>query len=299
MSTKIAAADYEEYGVSPMAETAYQLTATITPEYATNQAVDWSVAFDNPSSAWATGKTVTDYVTVTPTSDGALTANVECLQDFGEQIIVTVTSRDNAEATASCTVDYAKRIERVTISTGAGYTMSTTSLSTGMKDSTTATTSYTVDYTYSDYTINDTFTVTATAQLGSAFLTGVKDYATENASMDTQMGAEIINGLSSESKNLISSGNNIYDITSAAGWFGLFSSTYGSAPVTAKKQALNLFVDYFKSGPLPERNVVTNLKFTFTGTYSTYTRSISHMISTAQLTYGVTGIELNEDGIIL
>ena len=85
MSTKIAAADYEEYGVSPMAETAYQLTATITPEYAEDKTVDWSVAFDNPSSAWATGKTVTNYVTVTPTSDGALTATVSCLQDFGDR----------------------------------------------------------------------------------------------------------------------------------------------------------------------------------------------------------------------
>ena len=39
-----------------------------------------------------------------------MTANVECLQAFGEQIEVTVTSRENAKATASCTVDYARRI---------------------------------------------------------------------------------------------------------------------------------------------------------------------------------------------
>lgn len=93
-----------------MAESAYTLTATITPDDASNKAVDWSVAFVNPSSAWATGKTVTDYVTVTPTSDGALTANVECKQAFGEQIVVTVVSRDNAEATATCTVDYAAKV---------------------------------------------------------------------------------------------------------------------------------------------------------------------------------------------
>lgn len=45
--------------------------------------------FVDASSAWATGKTVTDYVTVTPTANGALTANVECIKDFGEQIKVT------------------------------------------------------------------------------------------------------------------------------------------------------------------------------------------------------------------
>lgn len=115
MSAKIAVADYDEYGISPMAETAYQLTATIQPADATDKTVDWSVSFVNPSSAWASGKTVTDYVTVTPTSDGALTANVENLQAFGEQIKVTVTSRDNAEATAECVIDYAKRLTGISV----------------------------------------------------------------------------------------------------------------------------------------------------------------------------------------
>ena len=114
MSTKIAAADYAEYGVSPMAETAYQLTATITPSNATNKAVDWSVAFVNASSSWASGKTVTDYVTVTPTSDGALTATVECLQAFGEQVVITATSRGNADISATATCDYVKRVDSLT-----------------------------------------------------------------------------------------------------------------------------------------------------------------------------------------
>lgn len=111
MSAKITSEDYAANGISPMAETAYQLTATVTPQEATEKAVDWSVAFVNPSSEWATGKIVTEYVTVTPTADGALTANVECLQAFGEQIKVTVTSRSDESKTASCTVDYAQRLE--------------------------------------------------------------------------------------------------------------------------------------------------------------------------------------------
>ena len=53
---------------------------------------------------------MTDYVTVTPTSDGALTANVECLQAFGEQVKVTCTSRQNTKASASSMVDYARHI---------------------------------------------------------------------------------------------------------------------------------------------------------------------------------------------
>lgn len=86
------------------------LKATIDPDTAANQNVDWSVSFVNPSSSWASGKTVTDYVTVTPTSDGALTATVQCLKAFGEQIKITVTSRANEYATAECMVDYARRI---------------------------------------------------------------------------------------------------------------------------------------------------------------------------------------------
>ena len=110
MSAKISPSTYEEYGISSMAESAQRLTATITPANATNQEVDWAVVWVNPSSSWASGKTVTDYVTVTPTSDGALTANVECLQAFGEQVKVTCTSRQNPEASASSKVDYIKRI---------------------------------------------------------------------------------------------------------------------------------------------------------------------------------------------
>ena len=86
------------------------LTATIQPETAENKAVDWDVAFVNPSSSLASGKDVSNYVTVTPASDGALTANVNCLKAFGEQIKITVTSRANVNAKAECTLDYARRI---------------------------------------------------------------------------------------------------------------------------------------------------------------------------------------------
>lgn len=97
------------------AETADGITvhATIEPADADNKAVDWSVSFVNPESTWAKGKAVTDYVTVTPESDGSLTATVKCLKAFGEQIKITVTSRDNSDATASCTADYYARFEGI------------------------------------------------------------------------------------------------------------------------------------------------------------------------------------------
>lgn len=85
------------------------LTATVEPA-SSDQTVDWSIAFKNSSSAWATGKTVTDYATVTPIEDGSKMANVKVLQPFGEQIIVTVKSRQDQEKNASCTLDYVKAV---------------------------------------------------------------------------------------------------------------------------------------------------------------------------------------------
>ena len=110
MSAKIMPTEYAANGVSALADTAYTLTATVEPDYSGEKEFDWEVSFQNASSSWANGKTVTDYVTVTPTSDGANTATVECKQAFGEKIIVTCTSRDYAGLSATCTVDYAQRI---------------------------------------------------------------------------------------------------------------------------------------------------------------------------------------------
>ena len=97
------------------------LVATVEPSYATKTAVDWSVSFANPESEWATGKTVTDYVTITPTEDGSLTATLVCLQPFGEQIIVNVVSRENATVNDSCPLEYMRRVESVSLRVGEDY----------------------------------------------------------------------------------------------------------------------------------------------------------------------------------
>lgn len=83
------------------------LTATVTPaELAPYIKVDWAIAWQNAESEWATGKTVTDYVTITPTTDGALTAEVACKAAFGEKVVVNVSARDDAMLTATCVCDY-------------------------------------------------------------------------------------------------------------------------------------------------------------------------------------------------
>ena len=45
------------------------LRANVLPEDTDNKFVDWSISFVNDSSAWAQGKNVSDYITVTPVSD--------------------------------------------------------------------------------------------------------------------------------------------------------------------------------------------------------------------------------------
>ena len=116
MSAKIAPEDYADYGIMPTAESAQKVTAVIVPDNATNQAVDYTVEWVDPASEWSTGRTVTDYVTVSQGYDGALTATVTCVQAFGEQINVRVTSRDNPEATATLSVNYVKKIDSVDFS---------------------------------------------------------------------------------------------------------------------------------------------------------------------------------------
>ena len=84
--------------------------ATVLPADA-NQNVSWHVVFANAESEWATGKTVTDYVEVTPTYEGSTTATLSCKKSFGEQIKLVCTSVENAEISASVTVDFIQTIE--------------------------------------------------------------------------------------------------------------------------------------------------------------------------------------------
>ena len=180
-ATKLLSSEYDEYGVSELAETAYTLTATVTPANAMNKEVDWSVSFVDPTSAWASGKSVTEYVTVTPSADGALTATVENLDAFGAQIKITVASRFNADVKAETTVDYAKRITASNLKIsraaahGSGYDFTEGMdpmpyLHPCMEHSTDlVTTTYT--YTYGIGTTEDEFSTEITLSLTTAFIT--------------------------------------------------------------------------------------------------------------------------------
>lgn len=154
------------------AESEQQITieATFTPADTTNQKVDWTVSFVNPSSAWATGKTASDYVTVTATSDGSTTANVACNEAFGEQIKITVTSREDSSVTNSVTVDFAKRVVSAEIKlTKGGAAANTIDFSSAGVDY-----SLSVVPTYGVGTVEDEFDMTMTWKGTDALLNAIK-----------------------------------------------------------------------------------------------------------------------------
>lgn len=118
---------FEAMGISEHADSAYIITATVEPENASNKIVTFRAEWNDVSSAWATGKTLTDYVVLT--ADGN-TATVTCLQAFGETVKITCVSNDAANINAVCTLDYAKRIAalglKLTVQDGASSANVTT-----------------------------------------------------------------------------------------------------------------------------------------------------------------------------
>lgn len=271
MSAKIAPENYAANGVSAQAETAYTLTATVLPEKASNKAVDWAVSFVNPSSAWATGKTVTDYVTVTPTADGALTANVECLQAFGEQIKVTVTSRNNAEATATCLVDYAERVAGYTLTlTNGGVTIS----SSDPEYTVTGNSSVSIskgEYTKTVGTIEENFT-------GTYVIRGNASFAANMSSIGVNATVKQVSG------SVVPVGEDI------------FTSLYQLSPQGGTPfPSTNQLMDYANSHTdIPFAEVYVHLE----GEHSDYTCTFSLYGSSGIFTYEVESVSLNQSQII-
>ena len=271
MSAKIAPENYAANGVSAQAETAYTLTATVLPEKASNKAVDWAVSFVNPSSAWATGKTVTDYVTVTPTADGALTANVECLQAFGEQIKVTVTSRNNAEATATCLVDYAERVSGYTLTlSNGGVTIS----SSDPEYTVTGNSSVSIskgEYTKTVGTVEENFT-------GTYVIRGNASFAANMSSIGVNATVKQVSG------SVVPVGEDIFTLLYQL-------SPQGGTPFPSTNQLM----DYANSHTdIPFAEVYVHLE----GEHSDYTCTFSLYGSSGIFTYEVESVSLNQSQII-
>lgn len=275
MSAKIAAADYAEYGVSAQAENAFVLTATITPDDSYDKTVDWTVRWQNASSSWAKGKTVTDYVTVTPTSDGALSASVACLQDFGEKIEVVCTSRANENASATCVCDYAKRVESFSITCEDGEGSANASM---VFDR--FTTSYTckegdfetyvadISMIYSDYTVDDNFTANVSL-CGNLELAGYINSAGGSCSIrNIALDEGDYIGLNQQAFNNVSGGYN----------YGLF------ADLSIPRQVVSEHSD------LPVLTITAKA----TGTHSTFTQNFNIFVTASSIRLTAQNVDLSD-----
>lgn len=85
------------------------LQAIIKPDYAIDKSVDWTINWVDSNNSWANGKDISDYLSIIPNSDGSTIAKLYCIERFGAQVQITVTSRRNPNVTRSCKVDMRKR----------------------------------------------------------------------------------------------------------------------------------------------------------------------------------------------
>lgn len=246
---------------------------TITPSDATNKKVDWSIAFKNGSSAWASGKTITDYVTVTPSADGALTAVVECKQAFGEQIAVKVTSRDNTYAQAEVTVDYVKRITDVSVT---------------MKKN--GSPAETVEFSAEGYTytwecaavcgtgtVDDTFSYSCTLMTAPSAILGVK------ANLTGLTADSISSGWSSTETSFVSSKENVLKILKYSG------GTTGAMGIAQMNNVRNAFLKY--------QGELFLYRISATGKYSNGAYQKSYSAGTSTFAVSVTDVNVNNGAI--
>lgn len=110
----LSAEEYAENGVSEEAENAVKIKVNFTPANTTDKRLQASLSFKNAQSTWASGKTVTDYVTASVKQQEIL---LTCSEAFGEQIELRInTNHENVYATVA--VDYIARPTEVVLDIG-------------------------------------------------------------------------------------------------------------------------------------------------------------------------------------
>lgn len=181
LSAKLPRSAYEANGIDPQADTAFTLTATVEPANADNKKVTYSISWKNPSSTWAEGKNISDYLTLSQSADGGLTATLTCKKAFGEQAIVTVTSQAVATVNATITVDYRKKLLGVTGDIFDGNT------STVKVWNTTSAITVPKNYEWSDGTISDYVyeDTSMTVSVSSALKTSLNSVFTDTSDRDS------------------------------------------------------------------------------------------------------------------
>lgn len=112
-SALIAPDSYSDYGIDAQADTAYTITASVNDD-AVDKSVVGAVSWSNSSSAWASGKNISDYATLTQIEEYGREFRLIIKQAFGEPITVKVASLLDSRIYGSCKVDYLKTVTSFT-----------------------------------------------------------------------------------------------------------------------------------------------------------------------------------------
>lgn len=91
------------------------ITATVKPDDATIPYLNWSLAWENPTSTWATDKNVSDYM-MHSVSEDTKVITLTCLQAFGESIKVRAEWVNDSTKSAECICEYDRRYEDMRLS---------------------------------------------------------------------------------------------------------------------------------------------------------------------------------------
>ena len=291
VSEKISREMFAEYGISPQVETAYTLTATLSPSSADVRGVNWSVSWANAQSEWATDKTVEEYVSLSPSEDTS-SCTVSCLQDFGEQIVVTATSQDNVNVKATCVVDYVQRIKEFIFK---------------MPNISSTTTSFTYSVVSSAYTIPADISVGVSDKMELTSVLRSKVSETSNAQSGYDYMEYYSPSIYISGKSIVIR-KNYYDYYDEAhyeipdGLTGCFYAGFG-LPLLEERFSLGDMVSWFKQSVLAVDDVHATFDVTYSATYngtvySSGTKTIECRFNGSTLHIPVERITLNRDSII-
>lgn len=118
--------------VSPDSHLSYKITATYDGDRTTDK-LDLTAAWENPSSAWATGKQLDTYFKLDH-EDGAFEATATALQAYGETIVLTGTLR-GTQITKSINLDYLAKPTQFNNGSSAGASSFSGTIQLGMGNS--------------------------------------------------------------------------------------------------------------------------------------------------------------------
>ena len=266
-------------------EGSVSVSATITPSTASNKKVDWALSWKNASSSWANGKNVTDYVSVTPDSDGSLTATVKALKAFSEQIILTCTARENANIKSTCSIDYSKKIVDIAVSIQKDG--SAVEALEWTNDGNTY--DIVLDTTFSEGTVEYSYNYNYTLEATDTFISSVQQ---------TYLGS--LNGETTQINLVSKTKYNLPELKIKTSYDNLTGSyLYFSNGATATSEKVYMTaVNLFKSDVESFVGSMFNFTISASNDYSTFEKTISLLSNGANFSVSVEDVTLSDSSII-